>query len=106
MRVNFAPVKNFKRDVGVKTTYDFSNREDARRLVERVGEFETGLGGVIFLKGSSPTNRRKRIFEPLVKKYGKSLKVQFLHPGLSIERTICGSSERNHREGKEQTVSR
>ena len=90
MRVNFAPVKNFKRDVGVKTTYDFSNRENARRLVEKGWENSRPDSVALFFEGSSPTNR-KRIFEPLVKKYGKSLKVQFLHPGLSIERTICGT---------------
>ena len=81
MRVNFAPVKNFKRDVGVKTTYDFSNRENARRLVEKGWENSRPDSVALFFEGSSPTNR-KRIFEPLVKKYGKSLKVQFLHPGF------------------------
>ena len=49
MRVNFAPVKNFKKDVGMKTTYDFSNRENARRLVrERVRIRDQRLRGIIF----------------------------------------------------------
>ena len=81
MRVNFAPVKNFKKDVGMKTTYDFSNRENARRLVEKGWENSRPDSVALFFEGSSPTNR-KRIFEPLLKKYGKSLKMQFLHPGF------------------------
>ena len=52
MRVNFAPVKNFKRDVGVKTTYDFSNRENARRLVEKGWENSRPTRWRYFLKGA------------------------------------------------------
>ena len=76
----FASVKNL-RGTWSETTYDFSNRENARRLVEKGWENSRPDSVALFFEGSSSTNR-KRIFEPLVKKYGKSLKVQFLHPGF------------------------
>lgn len=32
MRINYPPIAKFEKDVGSRTTYDFSNRENARRL--------------------------------------------------------------------------
>ena len=51
---------------GSKTTYDFSNRENARRLVQSRVPLRNSK--ILFFEVSSPTNR-KRIFEPLVAKY-------------------------------------
>ena len=34
MRINYPPVDKWGPDVGAKTTYDFSNRENARRLAQ------------------------------------------------------------------------
>ena len=38
MRINYPPTRRFEKQVGTKTTYDFSNRENARRML-RSGRF-------------------------------------------------------------------
>lgn len=78
MRINYAPIDRWGADVGSKTTYDFSNRENARRLVQSRVALRSSK--ILFFEVSSPTNR-KRIYEPLVEKY-KDADVNFLHPGF------------------------
>ena len=34
LRINYAPYLGFEADVGSKTTFDFSNRENARRMLK------------------------------------------------------------------------
>jgi hypothetical protein len=81
MRINYAPIDKWGADVGSKTTYDFSNRENARRLVQSRVPMRNSK--ILFFEVSSPTNR-KRIFEPLVAKY-KDAEIHFVHPSF-VER--------------------
>jgi len=81
MRINYAPIDRWGADVGSKTTYDFSNRENARRLAQSRVALRSSK--IMFFEVSSPTNR-KRIFEPLITKY-KDADIHFLHPSF-VER--------------------
>lgn len=80
MRINYAPIEGFAADVGTRTTYDFSNRENARRLLTSHVQWRDST--VIFFETASPTNRKK-IFLPLLAKF-PSKKLQFLHPSFIV----------------------
>mmetsp|Transcript_7909 Transcript_7909/g.18950 ORF Transcript_7909/g.18950 Transcript_7909/m.18950 type:complete len:497 (+) Transcript_7909:141-1631(+) len=79
MRINYPPVRGFERDVGTKTTYDFSNRENARRLLNsRHFPFRRGPSTLLFFEVSSPINRRS-LFGPLMEKHAEG-EIHYLHP--------------------------
>ena len=78
MRINYPPTRRFEKNVGSKTTYDFSNRENARRMLRTRMRWRTPRTKVIFFEGSSPVNRRS-IFGPLLKKH-REQEFEFLHP--------------------------
>lgn len=80
MRLNYAPIRSFESDVGRKTTYDFCNRENARRLLQKKGEWRTPASTLLFFETASPVNREK-LFVPLLKKYPDK-EVHFLHPSF------------------------
>jgi len=84
MRINYAPIAAFAADVGRKTTYDFSNRENARRLLTSNSvEWRTGKGStILFFEVGSPTNRKK-LFGPLLAKFPNKA-IHFLHPGFVL----------------------
>jgi len=91
MRINYAPIDKWETDVGSKTTYDFSNRENARRLVQSRAALRHSK--ILFFEVSSPTNR-KRIFEPLMSKY-KEADIHFIHPSfVSRARVLWGDVKR------------
>lgn len=99
MRVNYAPIDKWGADVGSKTTYDFSNRENARRLAQsRVALRDSKI---IFFEVSSPTNR-KRIFEPLVTKY-KDADVHFVHPSFVERARVLWSAVKRELEVQRRT---
>jgi len=80
MRINIAPFQGFQQDVGRKTTYDFSNRENARKLLQRRSvRWRDPKSDLLFFEINSPVNRAK-IFGPLAKKYGKANPIRFVHP--------------------------
>lgn len=78
LRINYPPVSKFKAHVGIKTTYDFSNRENARRMLRSRIRWRNPRTRVLFFEGASPVNRRS-IFGPLLKKYPDQ-EFAFLHP--------------------------
>jgi len=78
MRINYAPVRGFEADVGSKTTYDFSNRENARRILKNNAHWRDST--LLFFEVASPTNRRQ-MFVPLVNKYPNK-EIHFIHPGF------------------------
>lgn len=79
MRINYPPTRGFEDDVGSKTTYDFSNRENARRLLNaRHIPKRPTPSTIIYFEVSSPVNRRT-LFGPLMDKYPEQ-PVHFLHP--------------------------
>lgn len=87
LRMNYAPTKGFEGDVGSKTTYDLSNRENARFLLkgEIGGDSRRGGHGLrpatlLFFEVASPINRRA-IFNPLIKKF-PAHRIHFLHPSF------------------------
>ena len=87
LRMNYAPTKGFEADVGSKTTYDLSNRENARFLLkgEIGGDSRKGGHGLrpstlLFFEVASPINRRA-IFNPLLKKFSDK-RIHFLHPSF------------------------
>ncbi|KAK3271633.1 hypothetical protein CYMTET_20030 [Cymbomonas tetramitiformis] len=80
LRINYAPVKGWEVDVGSKTTYDFSNRENARRILKTNVKMRDST--LLFFEVGSPTNR-KQMFVPLVKKF-PDRKIHFLHPGFVV----------------------
>mmetsp|Transcript_11792 Transcript_11792/g.15965 ORF Transcript_11792/g.15965 Transcript_11792/m.15965 type:complete len:450 (+) Transcript_11792:122-1471(+) len=79
MRINYAPIKGFEADVGSKTTFDFSNRENARRILKN-GNVGWRDSTILFFEVSSPTNRRQ-MFVPLVKKFPQK-RIHFIHPSF------------------------
>jgi len=89
MRINYPPTRRFEKQVGTKTTYDFSNRENARRML-RSGRFRwrSPKTKVIFFEGSSPVNRRT-IFGPLLKKHPEQ-DFDFLHPQFVTSSQVSG----------------
>ena len=78
LRINYPPIHKFEKHVGSKTTYDFSNRENARRMLRSRMRWRNPKTRVIFFEGSSPVNRRS-IFGPLLRKHGEQ-DFEFLHP--------------------------
>ncbi|QDZ24462.1 sialyltransferase [Chloropicon primus] len=78
LRINYAPTRRFEKNVGSKTTYDFSNRENAKRMLRPRMRFRQPKTKIIFFEGSSPVNRRT-IFGPLLKRHPEQ-EIDFLHP--------------------------
>ena len=78
LRINYPPIHRYEKHVGSKTTYDFSNRENARRMLRSRMRWRNPRTRVIFFEGSSPVNRRS-IFGPLLKKHPEQ-EFDFLHP--------------------------
>ena len=78
LRINYPPIHRFEKNVGSKTTYDFSNRENARRMLRSRMRWRNPRTTVIFFEGSSPVNRRS-IFGPLLRKHPEQ-DFEFLHP--------------------------
>jgi len=81
MRINYAPIKGFEADVGSKTTFDFSNRENARRILKFTPQ-QWRNSTLLFFEVSSPTNRNK-MFVPLTKKH-TDREIHFIHPGFVV----------------------
>eukprot|EP00192_Tetraselmis_astigmatica_P004973 CAMPEP_0117659250 /NCGR_PEP_ID=MMETSP0804-20121206/6324_1 /TAXON_ID=1074897 /ORGANISM="Tetraselmis astigmatica, Strain CCMP880" /LENGTH=434 /DNA_ID=CAMNT_0005465879 /DNA_START=255 /DNA_END=1559 /DNA_ORIENTATION=+ len=87
MRINYPPVSRWEKDVGSKVTYDFSNRENARRILNAKNTLleppnRKKPTTLIFFEVSSPVNRRS-LFGPLIEKINQGrlkTQVHFLHP--------------------------
>eukprot|EP00899_Mesostigma_viride_P016299 jgi/Mesvir1/24670/Mv21964-RA.1 len=60
LRFNYAPVHPYEDDVGRKTTFDFCNRENARRILHasKGFRFRSPPSTLLFFEFSSPTNRK------------------------------------------------